>query len=252
MKKQLLILALAGLAFTACKKDDDGPQNTQQLKKITEISDGDTTITNLTYDNSKRITLVKGNDGTETKLTYTSSNLTLVENKIDAANRTKLEIAYDGAKPTTAVYSIYENNVLENKYKYTYTVNAANLVTEILMKDSTNTTVVAKEVFTYTNANITKVESYVGSTLFSTQEFTYGSKKSMFYNTRINYVVDPFLAQVFSANDVTKEKLTIGTTVNETTNTLTYDAAGFPLTVDVSKKQLPNGTPETSKLKFEY
>ena len=89
MKKQLLILALAGLAFTACKKDDDAPQS-QLLKKLTEIKDGDTTITTVSYDNNKRINLVKSSDGEETKLTYANSNLTLIENKIDANSKTKL------------------------------------------------------------------------------------------------------------------------------------------------------------------
>jgi hypothetical protein len=251
MKKQLLILALAGLAFTACKKDDDAPKNSQLIKKITEVNDGDTIITNVSYDNSKRISIIKTNEGEETKLTYNSNNLTVVEIS-DGDDKTKLEITYNGGKPVTAVFSMYEDNVFINKYKYTYTLNAANQITEVLMKDSTNANVIGKAVFTYANGNVTKVQSYAGANLFSTLELTYGTKKSMFYNARVNYVLDPFLAQAFSANEVTKEKFTIGTIVNETTNTYTYDASGFPLTANVSEKELPNGTPETSTLKFEY
>lgn len=66
----------------------------------------------------------------------------------------------------------------------------------------------------------------------------------------MGYVVDPVLSHIYSANEVVKDKITIASVVKETTNT--YDGGGFPLTANVSEKQLPNGTPETSKLKFEY
>lgn len=249
MKKQLIVLAIAGLAFTACKKDST-TKSTQLLKKVAEIENGDTTFTTLSYDNSKRLTLVKTEDS-ETKLTYTGNNLTTVENKIEN-DKNKLEITYEGAKPKSAVYTVYEGNVLKDTYKVTYTLNAANQVTEILMKDNANTNVVSKQVLTYTNNNITKVQSYVGTTLAVTLDMTYGSKKNPLANARIAYVVDAFLADSYSANEVVKQKSTIGNVEDEVTSTYTYDANGFPLTADVSEKTLPNGTPELSKLVFTY
>ncbi|HET8827904.1 MAG TPA: hypothetical protein VFM79_01120 [Pelobium sp.] len=250
MKKQLLILALAGLAFTACEKDD--APNPQLLKKITEIDNGDTTTTNFSYDNNRRVSLIKSSDGTETKLSYFGNNLTTVENKMDSDNKTKLEITYDGAKPKTAVYTIYEDNELIEKYKYSYTLNSSNQIAEILVKDSTNTNVISKQVITYANSNISKIQSYLGTTLVSTQELTYGNKKSIFSNARASYVVDVFLADLYAVNEVVKLKYTLADVSREITNTYIYDENGFPTSANVSEKELPSGTPETSKLKFDY
>ncbi|HEX7366344.1 MAG TPA: hypothetical protein VF273_04565 [Pelobium sp.] len=250
MKKQFIALALAGLAFTACKKDSTTNTDTQLIKKIAEIEGGDTTYTNFSYDSNKKLVLVKTEDS-ELKLTYTGDNITTLENK-DGEDKTKLEVTYEGGKPKSAVYTTYENNQLKETYKLSYTLDASNRVTEIIVKDNANANIVSKQVLTYTGANITKMQSYVGTNLLSTQELTYGTKKNPLAGIKINYVVDVFLADAVSANEVVKQKYTIGNTANETTNTYTYDGKGYPVKADVSEKTLPNGTPALSKLVFTY
>lgn len=254
MKKQLvLFIAITSLAWTACKKDNSNPtpENKQLLTKVTETVADDNTVTMLTYDNDKRISTVKTNDGEETKFTYNGDNLVTVENLADAENKTVLQITYAAGKPETGVYTIYADGVVDDKYKVTYTLTG-DAVTQILMKDSTNTTEISKSVITYQTNNISKVENYFGGALVNTQEYTYGNKKSMFHNSKIKYVVDPFALQLFSANEVTKQKFTLGNNTTETAHVYTYDDNGFPLTAEVSEKELPNGETTISKLKFEY
>ncbi|WP_442795200.1 hypothetical protein [Pelobium manganitolerans] len=252
MKTKLLALALACLAFTACKKDDnDAPKNAKLVKKIISIEDGDTTSTSFSYDANRRINLVKINDGTQIKLAYAGDLLSTIET-INEDDNSKLVVSYDGNKPVSAVQSVYEDDELINKFKYTYTLNANNQVKEILIKDSTNTTVIGKQVITYNGNNVSKYENYVGDNLVSSQEMTYGSKKSAFYNARVKYILDPSVAEAFSANDLLKQKYTFAGQSREITSTYTYDAEGFPTAANLSDKVLPDGTPSTSKLKFEY
>lgn len=250
MKKQLIVLALAGLAFTACKKDDNPSESKQLLKKIAEIENGDTTYTNLSYDSQKRLVLVKTEEN-EVKLTYSGNNLSVIENK-EGDDKTKLEVTYDGGKPKTGVFTVFEDNVLQETYKISYTLDAANRVTEIVVKDNANANVISKQVLTYTNSNISKVQSFLGTTLLSTVDLTYGSKKNPFSGIKIDYVVDAFLADAYSANEVVKQKQTVSDVSSETTNTYTYDSKGYPVKADVSEKTLPNGTPELRKLMFTY
>ncbi|MFC5284479.1 hypothetical protein [Pedobacter alpinus] len=251
MKKQFIIIAGIVLAFSACKKDST-PKSTQLLKKLTLIDNGDTTITNLTYDNSKKMTLFKANDGTESKFTYTGEKLTVLEIKLDANNKTKLEITYDGAKAKTAVNTIYQNNEVKFTYKVAYTTDASNRVTEILIKNNENTSTIGKHVFSYVNNNVSKIQSYVGETLTTTRDFTYGTKKSPFLNSNLKHVVDVSLAQFYSANEIVKQKYNIGNVEREIINSYTFDSQNFPLTANVSEKVIPSGTPEVTKLVFGY
>lgn len=254
MKKQLMLfIAITSLAWTACKKNDSNPipDNQNLLTRITEMDANDTTLTTVSYDNNKRISTVKTSDGSESNFTYNGNNLVTIENKADAENKTILQVTYENEKPSTAVYAIYEDGELHNKYKVSY-ILTGNAVSQILMKDSTNTTEVAKTVITYQNNNIAKVESYYDGHLSNTQNYTYGNKRSIFSSTSLKYVIDPFTLQLFSDNEVTKETSTFGDSSQETTHAYTYDENGFPLTAVVSEKELPAGETTTSTLKFEY
>jgi YD repeat-containing protein len=248
MKKNIVLFIVAtSIAFTACKKNNNNnpvPENKQLLSKVTETSATDTTITNLTYDNNKRLSLIKTSDGEETKLTYNGNDLVGIENKFDS-EKTTLKVTYNNGKPASAVYSIYEDNALAEKFNVTYTLTG-DAVTEILFKDSTNTPVY-RNVITYQNNNITKVETFSGNNSLGKQEFTYGTKKSMFYNSRVKYVVDMLTVNLYSANEALTEK----SALMEKTNAYTYDSNGYPVSANVSEK-LAGGNTTTSKLKLEY
>lgn len=249
MKKIIMLFVVAtSIAFTACKKNTNNPvpENKQLLSKVTETSAADTTTTTLTYDNNKRFSLIKTSEGDETKFTYNGNDLVGIENKFES-EKTTLQITYTNGKPSKAVYSLYDGNTLTEKFNLTYTLTG-DLVTEILFKDSTDATTLSKTIIAYQNDNISKVEVYNGEDLISKEQFTYGNKKSMFYNSRVKYVVDLFTLNLYSANEALTEK----SNLLEKTNVYTYDNNGYPLTVDISEKVLPGGNINTSKLKLEY
>lgn len=121
-----------------------------------------------------------------------------------------------------------------------------------MVKNDANTSIIAKHVFSYVSNNVSKIQSYVGETLTTTKEFTYGTKKSPFLNPNLKYIVDVSLAQFYSMNELLKQKYNVGSVNREVTNNYTFDTQGFPLTANVSEKVLPSGTPEVSKLIFGY
>jgi hypothetical protein len=253
MKKNLLIIALAAITFTSCKKDDNSDISFKKLpSKITQIQDGDSTNTSFTYDNNQRVTLIKESEGQEIKLSYSNNNLVKIEKKADATHRDVLDITYTSGKPASAVYTSYTNNAIEDKFKITYTLTGNN-VTEILFKDSTNTTQIAKNVISYTGSNPTKFETFEGNNSLSKFEITYGTKKGIFAHVNTgNFLVDFNLLEIWSKTEITKAKMTIGDDIIESTSTYTYNANSLPITAEISTKELPSGDLSTQKLKIEY
>ena len=78
---------MAALVFSSCKKDknsgSDVGGSTKLLKKVTETSNGTTTVYNLNYDGNKRLTFLGSIDNVETtNFTYDGAgNVIKVEEK---------------------------------------------------------------------------------------------------------------------------------------------------------------------------
>ena len=249
MKKQFLTLLVAtATAFTACKDDNDLTIKTKVLSKLISTEDGENTTYSFNYDSNKRLTSFGTADNSEkTSFTYDAGgNLTKLEN-IEGDSKVVFEIVYTNASPVTGSLKTYEDAQLQSTINLEYTL-ANGKVTEIIQKIQNQE--FGKSTLTYQNGNVTKIETVsVGGGTF-THSYTYGTKKSMFTNPAVKYVLDPagITASFIAKNEVLTETLDSQGTdfdVNSTT-TYTYDAEGYPLTATVTSDD------EVVTLKFEY
>ena len=249
MKKQILTLLVAtATAFTACKDNDNPEVKTKVLSKIISTEDGESTTYNFNYDASKRLTSFAASDNSEsTTFTYnTTGSLTKFEN-VEGDSKQVFEVVYTNSIPATGSFKSYEDDELQNTINLEYTV-AGGKVTEIIQKVQNVQT--AKSTITYQTANVTKIETVAtGGSTFK-HEYTYGTKKSMFANSGLKYVIDPMgiTSRFYSKNEVLTESLDFaGTELDEESTTIyTYDTNGYPLTATVTIGD------EVTTIKFEY
>lgn len=250
MKKQFLTLLLAtATVFTACKNnDDDLVIKTKVLSKIISTEDGETTTHTFNYDSNKRLTSFGTADNSEkTSFTYDASgNLTKLEN-IDEESKQVFEVVYANSVPTTGTLKTYDDDELESTIAFEYTV-ANGKVTEINQKVQNQQ--FSKSTISYNNGNVTKIETTATGAGTYIHTYTYGTKKSMFTNPAVKYVIDPagITASFMAKNEVLTEGFDSPGTAFDTnsTTTYTYDAQGYPQTATVTSDD------ETVTLKFEY
>jgi YD repeat-containing protein len=255
MKRHFLMVVLALTTLVACKKekgaDTDGPSNpssSKTLKRIVETKAGQTTTYNFSYNAGKQLTSVKSTDNSETlSFTYDGNgNVTKIESK-EGSDREVLEFTYANGIPLTGSFKSYELNeaqaeTLAEQYAFAYTVEN-NLVTKIkaIVPADPENDEDGYELdynLTYTNGNLTKVES-VG--MFSyTATFTYGNKKPVFPKV-LKYALDPagFSLEFFAKNDLLSKSFDYpGTEMDDAvTNVYTYDADGYVLTSNDGEMQ---------------
>lgn len=250
MKRQFLTLFLAtATVFTACKNNDDDPViKTKVLSKLISTEDDENITHTFNYDSKTRLTSFGTADNTEkTSFTYDASgNLNKVEN-IEGDTKNVFEVVYVNAVPTTGTLKVYEDSELESTFNFEYTV-ANGKVTEIIQKVQNQQA--AKSTITYVGGNVSKIETVSTGLGTFTHTYTYGTKKSMFTNPAVKYVLDPIgiTASFLAKNEVLTESFDNPGTefdVNSTT-TYTYDAQGYPLTATVTSDD------EVVTLKFEY
>ena len=249
MKKIFLLAGFfAALSLSSCKKDKDDNSNpgnpanpgnggtTKILKKMTKVEDGKTLVYTLTYDGNKRVTAFKTTDNDEsTFFTYdVNGNLTKVE-ETEAEFKNIYSYTYNAAgEPVNARFKSWKKHgagpdeLIEDDI-LTYTV-AGGQVTKIHLE---MTMVEEEENFnlTYTNGNLTKVQS-TGAFPYSAS-FTFGAKKPV-YPVISKYVLDQagFSLQFAAKNEVLSAAFDFpGTGFDKTiTNRYTYDANGYVLT----------------------
>lgn len=249
MKKQFFTLLLAtATVFTACKNDDVPVIKTKVLSKLISTEDDETTTHTFNYDVNKRLTSFGTADNEEkTSFTYDAGgNMTKVEN-IEGEDKQVFEVAYANGIPTTGSLKSYDGNQLESTINFEYTV-ADGKVTEIIQKIQTQQ--IAKSTITYQNGNVTKIETVSTGAGIFTRTYTYGTKKSMFTNPAVKYVIDPagITANFMAKNEVLTENMdSPGTEFDiNSTSTYTYDTQGYPLTANVTSGD------EVVTIKFEY
>ncbi len=257
MKKILVAAAALTIMFASCKKEDSVqptptplPTNptTKLLKKITQTEAGITTIYNLTYDASKRLTSVKSTNNIETiDFTYNATGDVIKVVQVDNDFRNIYNYTYANGVPVGGTFKSWELTAGEPDHLHeddvlTYTV-ANNQVTKIKLEMLQMGETVNFDL-SYTNGNVTKIES-TGGLLPYSATFSYGTKKQPAPKV-FNYAMDDagFFLQFFAKNEVTKVQIDLpGNQADITVNTqYTYDAAGYPLT----------STSDGTVLKYEY
>lgn len=251
--KKLFLLAgtLSALVFTSCKKDKDdnngGGNNpaTRLIKKMTKTENGVTTVYNFTYDNAKKLTGFASTDGEEhTTFTYDAAgNLTKVES-IEDDFKNIYTYTYANNVPVSATFKSWQKHAGEPDELFeddelTYTVaNGQVTKLKLYMKQAD------EEVnmnFSYTNGNLTKVETEAGSAHTYKATFVFGSKRSPFPQLS-KYVLDQAgFSLLFSSKNelITSSYDFTGTDYDYTvTQQYTYDASGYPLTSNDGETQL--------------
>lgn len=263
MKKVFVFASLlATLVFTSCKKDKDNggdnggggtPGTTKLLKKTTETENGVTTVFNFNYDNNKRLTSYANADGSDkTVFTYDAAgNLTKIE-ITDEESKSIFAYTYANNVPVSGTMKSWdlhgaEPDELTMDSELTFTVENGKVtkikrVLKFEEDDMENVTL--NLALTYTNGNLTKVETTEGSGYAYNATFTFGDKKSPFPQLS-KYILDEggFSVMISSKNDLkTAAYQTAGMGGFGFTNTYTYDAAGYPLT----------SSDGTATVKYEY
>lgn len=250
MKKVFLLAGLlSALVLTSCKKDKDNggdngggnnPGTAKLLKKTTETQNGVTTVFNFTYDNNKRLISYAMADGTEkTLFSYDGAgNLTAIE-ITDQETKIVYSYTYANGIPVSGKIKSWDLNgaqpdVLVSESDLTFTV-ANGQVTKVkrVIKGEDMDDVVLNLSLTYTNGNLSKIQTTEGSSYAYTATFVFGDKKSPFPQIS-KWILDDsgFSVMISSKNelksaayDMPGQEMDYGFT-----NTYTYDAAGYPIT----------------------
>lgn len=243
MKKFLLAAGcMSLLAFSSCKKDDKenndggGPSVTKLIKKMTEVENGITTTYIFNYDGAKRLSNFVSTDGSQgATFTYdTRGNISKVVS-IEENFKNVYTYTWQNDLPISAHLQTWmvvagepEDLVEDDELTYTITDNKVSKI-HLEMQDD-------EEMdfnLTYTNGNLTKVQSSVPG--FYTASFAFGNKKSPFPQIT-KYVLDQagFSLVYGSKNELLTAAFDFfGTGLDKTTTrTYTYDASGYPLTAN--------------------
>lgn len=250
MKKVILLAGmLSALVFSSCKKDknddDNGGGNnptTKLIKKMTEIENGVTTVYNFTYDNAKRLTGFASTDGKEsTTFTYDAAGNLVQVQSIEEDFKNIYTYTYQNGVPVSGTFKSWERHGSEPDQLYEddeliYTV-ANGQVTKIklIMKQEDDEEMEMDMDITYSNGNLSKVESAPNSMLPYKATFVFGNKKSPFPQIS-KYILDQAGFSLFfsSKNELITAAYDFpGTELDRTTTTTyTYDASGYPLTAN--------------------
>jgi YD repeat-containing protein len=259
MRKQLLMLALAAVSLASCKKDKidnnsdpggtdpDPVPTTKLLKKVTQTTNGNSTVYNFLYNGNKQLTSVKTADNSDvTNFTYDDDgNVTKVESR-DEIFHNIYEYVYENGVPVRGTFKSYllENGAetLSEDDVIHYTVEEGR-VTKINM-DMNMQQQEMNFILTYNSSgNVTKIQTD-GSDVY-TAEFTYGTKKPVFPKV-FKFVLDQagYAVQFFAKNELLSMHFDFPGTNNDSSDsmTYTYDPNGYVLTSNDG----------TTQMAFEY
>jgi major membrane immunogen (membrane-anchored lipoprotein) len=255
MKKQLtLLIVAASLLLVTCKKksgsDEPEVKPVKLLSRIIEVSGFPTPTTMFTiytYDDKKRISTIKIGGTTTLTYSYHGDDLFSIETKVDD-KKYVAEVTYENGRPVSVAYKFYEGGDLKTQRKKGF-IYTGDMITESHVNESG--TVMQKIFNRYSGGNVVGYDSQTGDLI--TQDLTYGTKKSIYYNSRLKYNISIEGFDRFSANDLLSSvrKYDNGEELHQK-NTYTYDDDGFPVTLltEYTLKSGPSGG--TFRYTYEY
>lgn len=258
MRKQFFVFALAVASLVSCKKEsapanggnNNGgneppppPPAAKVLKKITQTTNGQSTVMLFAYNSNKQLLSVKSTDNSDvTNFTYDGEGNVIKMESTDADFHNIYEYAYENGVPAWSTFKSYERNngeeslVEDNSIHYTVEDGKVTRITAdlILQQQEVNFAL------TYnSNGNLAKIQGENG--LDFTATFTYGAKKPMFPQV-FKFVMDyiGYSVHFFAKNDLLSQQFDLPGTDNDFTNTVqnTYDANGYVLTSNDGDTQL--------------
>ena len=240
-------LVVVLITFQCCKKKETIIDDKPQVKLLTRVvfAIGTNAVFKYyTYDDKNRLKTVK--DGsTTTTYTYNSDELSIIE-VINSASGpiSKTEFSYNSGKITQAVTKEPSRTKV---YGYVY---VGNDLSEIHVNVSN--VVVEKLIYTIVNHNITKIVNVTPDGIFTT-DYTYGSHKNIFYNSRLSQLIGLEGIDRYSLSDLLESKRTNpdGSFIKEI-NSYAYDESGIPVTSSNSVVQSPDKIIFEGKYTYEY
>src|SRR5688572_10700386 len=250
MKKLcMMAMVMSTLVFSSCRKDkgsdfDNGSGgSTKLLKKVTETSNGTTTVYNLNFDSNKRLIFLGSADNLETtNFTYDGAgNIIKVEVKEHNYYSTYIYTYNNGIPVTGTLRTIMKtagepDDVMEDNI-LTYTV-VNNQVTKIHQQMNLPDVALNVNLTYHSSGNLAKAE-ITGDEVYSVN-YIYGTKKTAF-PAMSKFVLDlDFLIAFAAKNELITTIMDFpGTQFDQTvTNQYTYDANGYPLTSNDGHTQL--------------
>lgn len=246
MKQKLtLLIILICIAAISCKKEKSSQPSKEislkLLSKIIETKGTKILTTSLTYDEKKRISSIKSEKET---LSFTYDNDDLITITRDNGNQKRVtKITYLAHKPVSAIQN-YVPDILGEPYLFEYQTDG-DRVTSFDLGLAHNLRNYRME---FKDKNLIR---FTNPSVYD-NEFIYGTKKSIYYNSRLKNVIDLGLSLMVSENDLIKIKIyNNGFLDEEITYSYSYDENGFPLTAKVQSK-ISNGTITESDVKYEY
>lgn len=255
MKKQLtLLIVTASLLLVTCKKksgsDEPEVKPVKLLSRIIEVSGFPTTTTKFTiytYDDKKRISTIKTGGTTTATYSYHGDDLFSIETKFDD-KKNVAEVTYENGRPVSVAYKFYEGGDLKTQRKKGF-IYTGDMITESHVNESGT---VAQKIFNrYLGGNVVGSDSQTD--FFVKRDLTYGTKKSIYYNSRLKYniSIEPF--DRFSANDLLSSvtKFDNGAEGHQK-NTFTYDDDGFPVTLLLEFTDESGMSQGTYRYTYEY
>lgn len=246
MKQKLTLLAvLVCTTIISCKKDKNLQPDKEipfkLLSKIIETKGAKVLTTSLTYDEKKRISSVKS-EKEILSFTYENDDLVMVTRDYGEL-KLITKVTYSAHNPVSAIQN-YVPDILGEPYLFEYHMDGGR-VTSFDLGLTNNLRNYRME---FKDKNLIR---FTNPAVYD-NEFIYGTKKNIYYNSRLKNVVDLGLSLMASENDLIKIKIyNSGHLDEEITYTYTYDENGFPLTAKVQSK-ISNGTITDSNIKYEY
>ncbi len=223
---KFILIALIGLSFSACKKEnaeDDHTQNNDDTTtcRIKKITDSDGEITEFSYDSNNRLVeIASGPTDPETMhFSYDTDNHLFAMSVVDntGTNATTVftytndvlssAVVTEGGSVQSHIYYHYDNGILHD------------------VEMSVSGTVAVKTVFYYTGDNLSKMEEYslnaTGNLSFSnTITYQYDNKKNPLYELGIaEAIINEGHAEFASKNNIVQR---VQTNYGSGTETISY------------------------------
>ncbi|MEJ2905228.1 hypothetical protein WAE58_22470 [Pedobacter panaciterrae] len=255
MKKQLTLLIVAvSLLLVTCKKKS-GPDEPEQtpvklLSRIIEVSGFPTPTTKFTiytYDEKKRISTISWAGKEFATYTYHGDELFSIDTKF-GNKRNLSEFSYADGKPKQIVRKFYTDGELKGGVTLG-NIYTGDKITEVHVNESG--TVAQKRFYRYAGDNIVGYDSQTD--VFIIKESTFGTKKSMYFNSRLKYINGIETFDRFSPNDLLASviKYPNGAELRQK-NTFTYDDDDFPVTLLTEATFESGESAGTFRYTFEY
>ncbi len=242
MKKIILCLSLIAISLSSCSSDSDSNDSSSDIlvKKVvyTSITDNYTETIDYTYNGNK---IVKGvyDDGSQDIFTYTGNLITKIE-MISAGEIIYLETFTYDSNGRLVTYFADEDGFT---YEETFVYNANGTVTNTIDGGGVRT-------LHFANDELVQIVD-MGGNIY---DYTYDSKNSPFRNVtgydKIAMVVHGDHEFFGAKQNISSIRETTGN-VAYMTNTMTYNANNYPLTVN-SAAIFEFGTTSNATVQYTY